>query len=316
MLRSAILFLARNRGLEQAVSKAPVTRDVVRRFVGGPDVASAIGAASALAEAGLLVSIDHLGEDTTDAATATANADAYLHLLDALDQAGLTERIRPLTARAEVSVKLSAIGQALPGDGARIALEHAHRICTAANAVGASVTLDMEDHTTTDATLAVLGQLRADFPDTAPVLQAYLKRTEGDCRDLARAGSRVRLCKGAYREPASVAYSSRDEVDRSYVRCLNILLAGGGYPMWATHDPRLIEIAKVRALTHGRAPADYEFQMLYGIRPHEQQRLAADGQTVRIYLPFGRQWYGYLVRRLAERPANLTFFLRSLATKD
>ena len=173
----------------------------------------------------------------------------------ALDRAGLTERLRPLTPRAEVSVKLSAIGQALggrAGDGAKLALEHAHRICTAAAAVGAAVTLDMEDHTTTDSTLEVLHALRADFPDTACVLQAYLRRTEGDCRDLAVAGSRVRLCKGAYDEPASVAFQTADEVDRSYVRCLNMLFAGAGYPMWATHDPRLIEIALARATAYGR----------------------------------------------------------------
>jgi proline dehydrogenase len=315
MLRSAILMAARQPRLEQLVSNAPISRGIVRRFVGGPDSSSAVGAASSLVEDGLLVSLDHLGEDTTDAATAGATVDAYLSLLDALDRAGLTERLRPLTARAEVSVKLSAIGQALPGDGARIALEHAWRICGAARAVGATVTLDMEDHTTTDATLSTLAELRADFPDTAAVLQAYLKRTEADCRDLSGSGSRVRLCKGAYDEPASVAYRSAEDVDLSYVRCLNILLAGDGYPMWATHDPRLIEIARARADSYGKLPEQYEFQMLYGIRPNEQRRLVAEGQTVRVYLPYGRQWYGYLVRRLAERPANLAFFLRSLATK-
>jgi proline dehydrogenase len=141
-----------------------------------------------------------------------------------------------------------------------------------------------------------------------------LRRTEADCRDLAVAGSRVRLCKGAYAEPASVAFQSADEVDRSYVRCLNTLFAGDGYPMWATHDPRLIEIALARAAAYGRSSSQYEFQMLFGIRPAEQRRLAAAGQTVRVYLPYGGQWYGYLMRRLAERPANLMFFLRSLAT--
>jgi proline dehydrogenase len=315
MLRTAILAAARHEGLEHIVSNAPISREVVRRFVGGPDSSSAVGAASTLVENGLLVSLDHLGEDTTDAQQAQATVDAYLGLLDALNRAGLTERIRPNTARAEVSVKLSAIGQSLPGDGERIALEHAGRICAAARDVGATVTLDMEDHTTTDSTLSVLGALRADFPDTAAVLQAYLKRTEADCRNLAVAGSRVRLCKGAYDEPASVAYRSRDEVDRSYVRCMNVLFAGDGYPMWATHDPRLIEIARARATEYGRVAEQYEFQMLYGIRPNEQRRLVAEGQTVRVYLPYGRQWYGYLVRRLAERPANLTFFLRSLVTK-
>ncbi len=315
MLRSAILAASRNHTLERAVSNAPVSRDVVRRFVGGPDTSSAVGAASALVENGLLVSLDHLGEDTADTAQAEVVVQAYLSLLAALDQAGLAERVGPLTVRAEVSVKLSAIGQALPGDGERIALDGARRICAAARDVNASVTLDMEDHTTTDSTLAVLTELRADFGDVAAVLQAYLKRTEGDCRDLATTGSRVRLCKGAYDEPASVAYRSKDEVDRSYVRCLNVLFAGAGYPMWATHDPRLIAIAVARAAFYGKAADEYEFQMLYGIRPNEQRRLVDAGHHVRVYLPYGQEWYGYLVRRLAERPANLSFFLRSLATK-
>jgi proline dehydrogenase len=316
MLRSAILAASHNKALERIVSNAPVSRAVVRRFVGGPDASSAVGAASSLVEDGLLVSLDHLGEDTVDVTQAGAVADAYLKLLDALSNAGLTERLAPLTARAEVSVKLSAIGQALPGDGAQIALDNARRIAAAARAVGATVTLDAEDHTTTDATLATLIELRADFPDVGAVLQAYLRRTEGDCADLATAGSRVRLCKGAYDEPESVAYRDRAEVDLSYVRCMNVLLAGEGYPMWATHDPRLIEIARVRAMSVGR-PADlYEFQMLYGIRPDAQRKLAEAGQRVRVYVPYGQQWYGYLVRRLAERPANMTFFLRSLVSKS
>ena len=262
------------------------------------------------------MTLDHLGEDTTDRAQADAVGRAYRELLTALHDAGLTERRTPLTARVEVSVKLSAVGQALGPDGQAIALEHARRICETAERVGATVTLDMEDHTTTDATLAALAELRADFPATAAVLQAYLRRTEGDCRDLAGAGSRVRLCKGAYREPAYVAFQRREEVDRSYVRCLNVLMAGAGYPMLATHDPRLIEIGIDRARAHGKAAGtDFELQMLYGIRPHEQQRLAAAGHLVRVYLPYGAQWYGYLMRRLAERPANVLFFARSLLSK-
>jgi proline dehydrogenase len=316
MLRQAILAASRNRGLERLVSNAPLSRSMVSRFVGGPDSSSAVGTASTLVEHGLLVSLDHLGEDTTDATQAQAVADAYLKLLDALDHAGLAERLGPLTPLAEVSVKLSAIGQALPGDGVQIALAHARRICGAARSLGGAVTLDMEDHTTTDSTLATLDDLRADFPDVGAVLQSYLRRTEGDCRDLATAGSRVRLCKGAYDEPASVSFRTRAEVDMSYVRCMNALLAGDGYPMWATHDPRLIEIAGLRADSLGRPRDSYEYQMLYGIRPDAQRRLAASGQTVRVYVPYGQQWYGYLVRRLAERPANLKFFLRSLLTKS
>jgi proline dehydrogenase len=196
-----------------------------------------------------------------------------------------------------------------------MALEHAREIATEARRVGATVTLDMEDHTTTDSTLATLVELRADFPETAGVLQSYLRRTEGDCRDLAGAGSRIRLCKGAYKEPASVAYQSDLDVDLSYVRCTNVLLSGAGYPMFATHDPRLVAIARERAKFHGKSQPEYELQMLFGVRPSEQRKLAREGETVRVYVPYGGDWYGYLMRRLAERPSNLSFFLRSLVSK-
>ncbi|MEP6598717.1 MAG: proline dehydrogenase family protein [Actinomycetota bacterium] len=315
MLRSAILAAARNERVEHLVSTAPLSRSVVRRFVGGADTESAVNAARALVAGGLTVTLDHLGEDTTDEAHAQAVTDAYLAILTQLHRAGLADMIGPLTAQVEVSVKLSAVGQALPGDGHKIALEHARRICTAARAVSATVTLDMEEQTTTDSTLTVLGELRADFPETGAVLQAYLHRTEADCRELAGLGSRVRLCKGAYNEPASVAYRSRSDVDRSYVRCVNVLLEGQGYPMFATHDPRLISIIAERASHHGRSAGDFEYQFLYGIRPDEQRRLCGAGETVRVYVPYGEAWYGYLMRRLAERPANLVFFARSLISK-
>ena len=138
---------------------------------------------------------------------------------------------------------------------------------------------------------------------------------EADCRALAYEGSRVRLCKGAYLEPEEVAYQDRLDIDKSYVRCLKVLLAGEGYPMIATHDPRMVQIPGALASRYGRARGSYEFQMLYGIRPLEQRRLADSGETVRVYLPYGTEWYGYLMRRLAERPANLSFFLKSLVSK-
>ncbi len=220
-----------------------------------------------------------------------------------------------LTPGAEVSVKLSAVGQALPGDGEQIALDNARAICDVASTFGTTVTLDMEDHTTTDSTLGILHELRRDFPTTGAVVQAYLHRTEQDCRDLAYEGSRVRLCKGAYKEPESVAFQGKHEVNLSYVRCLKALMAGPGYPMVATHDPKLIEIAGALAARNERAQGSYEYQMLFGIRPDEQKRLAAVGEKVRVYIPYGDQWYGYLMRRLAERPANLAFFARSVLTK-
>ena len=163
----------------------------------------------------------------------------------------------------------------------------------------------MEDHTTTDSTLAILHELRQDFPSTGAVLQAYLRRTEQDCKDLAYAGSRVRLCKGAYKEPESVAFQGKAEVRLSYVRCLKALMAGDGYPMVASHDPKLIEIAGALVEANHREKGTYEYQMLFGIRPDEQKRLAADGEKVRVYVPYGDQWYGYLMRRLAEKPSNL-----------
>jgi proline dehydrogenase len=316
MLRSVILAAARSQKVERLVETAPVSRDVVRRFVAGTGTGAALAAARRLADAGLRVTLDNLGEDTLTAAQATATKEAYLELLSALGQAGLTGGTAGdggvVAATAEVSLKLSALGQAFDE---QLAEKNAREICEAATALGTTVTLDMEDHTTTDSTLDILSRLRRDHPGTGAVLQAYLRRTEGDCRELATAGSRVRLCKGAYREPEHVAHQSAIEVDKSYVRCMNILMAGGGYPMLATHDPRLIAIAQDRARWFDRSPAEFEFQLLYGIRPDEQTRLARAGHTVRVYVPYGTQWYGYLMRRLAERPANLAFFGRALISK-
>jgi proline dehydrogenase len=305
MLRSMILAAARSSRLERLVETAPVSRDVIRRFIAGPATADALRATRELAADGLAISLDCLGEDTLTPEQATGIRDEYVSLLR-----GLAEG--KLTPAAEVSVKLSALGQKFDE---RLALEHARAICAAALEAGTTVTLDMEDHTTTDSTLEILATLRKDFPTTGAVLQAYLRRTEADCRELATTGSRVRLCKGAYAEPESVAYQSKLDVDRSYVRCMNILMAGAGYPMLATHDPRLVAIGEDRARWFDRAPDEFEFQMLYGVRPDEQLRLASQGYTMRVYVPYGTQSYGYLMRRLAERPTNLAFFLRSVASR-
>lgn len=308
MLRSAILATARSPRARSLISTLPVMRRVVERYVAGPRTADAVRVTRELLADGRRVTLDHLGEDTTEPAQAAATAHAYHDLLTALADVGLSDG-------ADVSVKLSAVGQNLPVDGEKIALENARTICAAAACAGATVTLDMEDHTTTDSTLGILRELRVDFPWAGAVLQAYLRRTEQDCRDLAGEGSRVRLCKGAYAEPASVAYQDKAEVDRSYVRCLGILMRGMGYPMVASHDPRIIEIAGRLATQQGRGRTGFEYQMLYGVRPGEQQRIAANGDAIRVYVPYGDEWFGYFMRRLAERPANLTFFLRSLITK-
>lgn len=314
LLRQPLLLLARSARVKKLVSTMPVSAGIVRSYVPGESAEVAVDAAAGLVDDGLLVTFDHLGEDTRDVEQAEATVAAYVDLLQQLGARGLARH-------AEVSVKLSAIGQFLPdevapGGGHKIALENARTICRAARNAGTTVTLDMEDHTTTDSTLAILRELRKDFPETGAVLQAMLRRTEDDCRALAHEGSRVRLCKGAYLEPEDVAFSDGLEIDKSYVRCLKVLLAGEGYPMIATHDPRMIEIAGALASRHGRAPGTYEFQMLYGIRPDEQRRLAEQGERMRVYVPYGVEWYGYLMRRLAERPQNLSFFVRSLISKS
>ena len=310
--RPAILAAAKSDGLRRTAERMPVTRQVVHRFVPGETVEDALASVAILRDSRRFVSIDYLGEDVTDADAAAATGHAYVGLLDALGQRGETAS-GPRSL--EVSLKLSALGQKLPRDGEKIAMENAHAICTRAREVDAWVTVDAEDHTTTDSTLSMVRELRSDFPWLGTVLQGYLKRTQGDCGEFAASGARIRLCKGAYDEPASVAYRDVDDVTDSYLRCLRVLMAGKGYPMVASHDPAIIDAVPAMAREIGRGVADFEYQMLYGIRDSEQRRLADEGNNVRVYVPFGTQWYGYFVRRLAERPANLTFFLRALAER-
>jgi proline dehydrogenase len=305
MFRSVILAAARSARVERLVETAPISRDVVGRFVAGTTTEDALRVTRELVDDGLAVTLDYLGEDTLTPDQAADIRDEYLDLLVALRQA-------ELTPAAEVSVKLSALGQRFDE---QLAYDSARAICVAAADAGTTVTLDMEDHSATDSTLEILAKLRKDFPTTGAVLQAYLRRTEADCRELATTGSRVRVCKGAYREPESVAYQSKLDVDKSFIRCMNILMSGQGYPMIATHDPRLVAIGEDRARWFDRSPDEFEFQMLHGVRPHEQRRLVAEGYTVRVYVPYGTEWYGYLMRRLAERPANTALFLRSLTSR-
>lgn len=311
-LRPTIMVAGRRDGLRRAAERFPVTRRVVRRFVPGETIDSALNSVAALRGSGRFVSVDYLGEDVADADGADAAVRTYLDLIDrlgGLDTAG--NAVRPL----EVSVKLSALGQSLERDGEKIARENAWSICDAARRVGVWLTVDAENHTTTESTLSVVRDLRAEFPWLGVVLQAYLRRTLDDCRQFAASGARVRLCKGAYDEPAAVAYRKPAEVTDSYLACLSVLMGGVGYPMVATHDPQIIGAVPAIARETARSSAEFEYQMLYGIRDDEQRRLTAAGNQLRVYVPFGAQWYGYFMRRLAERPANLAFFLRALARR-
>ena len=307
MLRRALLAASASSRLRQLITTAPQTRAIVDSYVAGETADDAVRVTRKLRAAGLLVSLDYLGEDSRDPVQAAAVTEEYIQLLGKLGAEGLTQG-----GAAEISVKPTAVGLFF---GASTASQNISRICAAARDAGTTVTLDAEEFAAIEPTLRIAAGLRAEYGDLGCVVQSCLRRSEADCRALAAYGTRVRLCKGAYNEPESVAFSSRREVDSSYARCLRALMNGAGYPMLATHDPRLIEITASLALLTGRAPDTFEYQMLYGIRPAEQRRLADTGARMRVYLPYGGDWYAYLVRRLAERPGNLAFFLRSLRSK-
>lgn len=287
-----MLAISKSRRAERLVTTSPLTADVVRRYVAA-DIGAVVGE---LTRRGLLVSVDHLGEEVTDEAQARAAVATYVSLLDLLP------------AGADVSVKLTALGLRL---SQRLAQGHAATICAAAEGRGVTVTLDAEEHDTIPGLHAVHAALRRDHPDVGVVVQAYLPDSLDRCEKLG--GARVRLCKGAYTAPG--AYTRTADIDRSFVRCLKVLMSGTGYPMVATHDPRLLRIASTLAVLDGRDVTGFEYQMLYGVRPEEQTRLAGLDARMRVYVPYGSDWYAYLMRRLAERPRNLAFFLRSLASR-
>jgi proline dehydrogenase len=302
LLRHSLLWASRRRGVQRVVSRSPLTRRLVRRFVAGERLGDVVRVARQLTGRGLAVSVDHLGEDTLDPAGARAAVAAYAALIARLEVEGLAPR-------AEVSLKLSALGQLLDGE---LAFENALEVCRAAAAAGIAVTLDMEDHHTTDSTLDIGARLRVEHPSIGLVIQASLRRSEADCRALAHPGSRVRLCKGAYQETVALAWQQRNEVRSAYLRCLRILVEGGATPLLATHDPALIDACH-RLLAARGGDRAHEHQMLFGVRADEQARLVNGGEAVRVYVPFGGRWYPYLMRRMAERPANLALVLRALA---
>ncbi|MFG2718173.1 proline dehydrogenase family protein [Streptomyces sp. NPDC048416] len=308
MLGPVILAASRSDKMRRLVSAAPMTKPVVNRFIPGETVAQVVPIVEETVAKGLELTLDVVGEDITTPEQAAHARDAYLELIERLKELGHG-------TKAEMSVKLSMFGQALEG-GHELALANVRPVVEAAAAIGTTVTLDAEDHTTLDSMFAIHDELRKDFPQTGCVIQAYLFRTEADAKRLADAGSRVRIVKGAYKEPAEVAYQDKGEIDKAYVRILKILMEGEGYPMIGSHDPRLIAIGQELARRAGRKLDEYEFQMLYGIRSEEHLRLAAEGHRMRVYTAYGTDWYGYFMRRLAEKPANLLFFLRSMITKN
>jgi proline dehydrogenase len=302
-MRTSLLWLSRRRSVGRLATRLPVTRSMVARFVAGETLGEALIALEALRGAGFRTTVDVLGEAVTSADAARAAADEYLATLDALAARGLDRN---------VSLKLSQMGLAL---GDAVCRDNVARILRRAAEVDAFVRIDMEDHATTDATLGLWRDLRplnAGRGDSGVVIQAALRRSPGDITALIGERARVRLCKGAYVEPAAVAYPAKADVDAAYEALMVRLLREGTFPAIATHDERLIARAVALVRDEGIAPERFEFQMLYGVRRDLQDRLRQAGFGVRVYVPFGTQWYPYFMRRLAERPANVAFVLRSL----
>jgi proline dehydrogenase len=303
-MRSLFISLSHRRSLARLAVRSPLTRPVVSRFVAGEELDEALVAIETLRRAGLSTTVDVLGESVTSADLAAAAADRYLATLAALRERNL---------EPNVSVKLSQMGLEL---GPEVCRANVMRIVDAVREADGFVRFDMEDHTWTDATLALWEETHAVYSGTGIVVQAALRRTAADVDRIVAAGGRVRLCKGAYDEPASVAFVSKADVDRNYVRLMERLLLSGEYHALATHDPRIIARAIAFAEREGIGPDRFEFQMLYGIRRDLQRNLIDRGYKVRIYVPYGHEWYPYFMRRLAERPANVGFMLRAVLKEE
>jgi len=298
--RGVFLWASRRRSLERLSEALPFTRALIRRFIAADSLDGALTVLEGLAGRGLRWTVDVLGESVTSDEMAAAAADRYIATLDALAERGL---------EANVSLKLSQMGLGIDPD---FCARNLRRVVGRAAELGAFVRIDMEDHTVTDLTLRIGREMHVEYHDVGVVIQSYLRRSADDVEQLISEQIRVRLCKGAYDEPASVAYQSKAEVDESFIRLVERLMTDGRYPAIATHDHRLIEHAMAFAERHDIHPSRYEFQMLYGVRRELQEWLVAQGYTVRVYVPYGTEWYPYYMRRLAERPANVLFALRSL----
>jgi proline dehydrogenase len=280
---------------------------VVKHFVAGSSWDDALEVTETLLDKGLKATVDYLGFEIRSPEQADAVVQQYIEFLDQIHDNGWESDV-------EVSVKLTSLGLLLRG-GEELARTNAARIAAKAAEVGTTLTLDMEDLGTTAKAIHIVKSLRKDYPNLGCLLQTNLKRTESDCRSLDTPKSRIRLSKGAYKPPTQASYSEKHDVDLSFVRCMKVLMEGEGLPLIATHDAIMIDIAQELAAHNNRGLKDFEFQMLYGVRTMEQGRLADLGHTVRVYVPFGDNWYSYFIRRLAERPANFFFFIRGLLTR-
>ena len=300
MLRALLLELAKSSRLRRWITSNGTTRRLAQRFVPGEDLDAAIEAARRSNQAGMTVSLDHLGENVLTREDAVRARQAYTNAL---------ERIAAENLNANVSLKLTHLGLDL---GDEFCTEQLRIVAKLAAALGNFVRVDMEGSAYTDRTLRIVKQARAETAAVGTVIQAYLYRSEKDIQGLLSIGCRIRLVKGAYKEPAEVAFPHKKDVDANYVKLMKLLLPSGIYHAMATHDPDMIDATKRFAAERGIPKDKFEFQMLYGIRTDLQSHLVREGYGVRVYIPFGQDWFPYFMRRLAERPANLLFFAKNL----
>ncbi len=305
MLREGLILLSESQLARRFATRAPGARTMARRFVAGETIRDGIAAAQALNHSGLSVSLDHLGESVNRQQDAVAAADTYLRLI---------EQIVAQKLDANVSLKLTQMGQDIDDAFLR---HNVGRVLDRARDANMFVRFDMESSAYTQRTLDRFRTVWDEgYRNVGVVLQSYLRRTEADARLMNQLGARVRLCKGAYQEPASVAFADKSEVDANFVRVMRLLLSEGTYPGIATHDEAMIRATRDYAMAHHIAPSAFEFQMLYGVRRDLQHELRRLGYKLRVYVPFGEAWYPYLMRRLAERPANLLFMAKALLAES
>ena len=303
MLKGTLLYLAQNTTLHDFVTRNRATRAVSRRFVAGEALDSAIEATRALNLRGMHVSLDHLGENVSDAKEAASAAQDYITILDRIKQTGVD---------ANISIKLTALGLDISQE---LCEQNICRILEYAQQFPIFVRIDMEGSAYTERTVDITLRMHKQFEHVGTVIQSCLYRSKKDSEQLIAQGVRVRLVKGAYKEPKTVAFQQKSEVDHNFVRLMTMLLLRGNYPAIATHDEAIINATCKFARDNGISKSAFEFQMLYGIRRDLQEKLVSQGYNVRIYVPYGSQWYPYLVRRLAERPANLLFVLSNALRK-
>jgi len=299
MLRTLLLELAKSSRLRRWITSNSATRRMAHRFVPGEDLAPAIEAARACNKAGMSVSLDHLGENVITREDAERARTEYTQALDRIAAEGVD---------GNVSLKLTHLGLDL---GEEFCAEQLRMVTRRAQELGNFVRVDMESSAYTDGTLRMVKLARAESPAVGTVIQAYLYRSEEDIRELLGIGCRIRLVKGAYKEPSRIAFPAKRDVDANFIRLMKTLLQSGIYHALATHDPKMIEAATRFATEQKISQDNFEFQMLYGIRTDLQSSLVRQGYRVRVYIPFGQDWFPYFMRRLAERPANLMFFARN-----